>query len=161
MVITKLYTVRSVRTAYRIDYWGGVGLVWCLVPLLLVAEQGREWGWASPAALACYTAGLLGLGFFLAVEHAMGENALIPFSLFRIGAFAQVNVVNFLGGVGAFTALASSRCIFRSSRACRRPPPVCYCCPSRWPRPSAPSSAAQCSPAASTTDSCWGRVWGS
>lgn len=105
-VVTKLYTVRSVRTAHRMGYWGGVGLVWCLVPLLLVAEQGREWGWASPAALACYTAGLLGLGFFLAVEHAMGEHALIPFSLFRIGAFAQVNVVNFFGGVDAFTALA-------------------------------------------------------
>lgn len=106
VVITKLYTVRSVRTSHRIDYWGGIGLVLCLVPLLLVAEQGREWGWTSPAALACYTAGLLGLGFFLAVEHAMGEHALIPFSLFRIGPFAQVNVINFLGGVGAFTALA-------------------------------------------------------
>ena len=29
-------------------------LVVTLVPLLLVAEQGREWGWDSPDAIACY-----------------------------------------------------------------------------------------------------------
>jgi len=106
LVIARLYTVRSSRVAHRIDKLGGIGLVWCLVPLLLVAEQGREWGWTSPAALISYATALLGLLFFLAVERAMGDHALIPFSLFRVRAFAQVNVINFLGGVGAFTALA-------------------------------------------------------
>ena len=31
----------------RIDWWGAIALVVALVPLLTVAEQGREWGWGS------------------------------------------------------------------------------------------------------------------
>jgi EmrB/QacA subfamily drug resistance transporter len=106
LIVSKLYTVSSPRTDHRIDYWGAVTLVLCLVPLLWVAEQGREWGWASRPAMAAYGLGLAGLVVFLLVEHTAGDHALLPFRLFRISAFSQVNLINFLGGVGAFTALA-------------------------------------------------------
>ncbi len=39
---------------HRIDWPGALALALGLVPLLLVAEQGREWGWDSPASLTCY-----------------------------------------------------------------------------------------------------------
>ena len=32
---------------HRIDWPGALALVVCLVPLLIVAEQGRDWGWGS------------------------------------------------------------------------------------------------------------------
>ena len=41
---------------HRIDWSGAVALVVGLVPLLIVAEQGRTWGWASAGAFACYLA---------------------------------------------------------------------------------------------------------
>ncbi|MEO6114924.1 MAG: MFS transporter, partial [Pseudolysinimonas sp.] len=37
---------REVRP--RIDWWGASLVIVALVPLLLIAEQGRTWGWASP-----------------------------------------------------------------------------------------------------------------
>ena len=36
-----------------------------LVPLLTVAEQGREWGWSSPPARSCYVVGAAGLVAFI------------------------------------------------------------------------------------------------
>ena len=62
---------------------GAVALTVGLVPLLIVAEQGREWGWGSASALLCYGIGVVGLVAFFVVERAMGEEALIPLRLFR------------------------------------------------------------------------------
>ena len=54
------------RRDHRIDWLGATALVVGLVPLLIIAEQGRMWGWASPVAFACYLVGLAGLvGFRL------------------------------------------------------------------------------------------------
>jgi hypothetical protein len=35
----------------KIDYWGAAAITLAIVPLLLVAEQGRSWGWASAELL--------------------------------------------------------------------------------------------------------------
>ena len=40
-----------------------------LVPLLIVAEQGRAWGWASPTRSLCYGIGGVGLLLFVLVER--------------------------------------------------------------------------------------------
>ena len=47
-------TSRTRRTDHRIDWPGALALVVGLVPLLIVAEQGREWGWGSGRSLLCY-----------------------------------------------------------------------------------------------------------
>ena len=41
----------------RIDWWGAAALVVCLVPLLTVAEQGRQWGWDSSRSITCFVVG--------------------------------------------------------------------------------------------------------
>ncbi|MEP6853093.1 MAG: MDR family MFS transporter [bacterium] len=91
----------------RID-WAGAGLlVVGLVPLLIIAEQGREWGWTSPAAGVCYVVGLAGLAAFVRVEMAMGTAALIPFRLFDVGAFRIGALLSFLLGIVMFGGIIS------------------------------------------------------
>src|SRR5665648_292251 len=63
------------RVTHRIDWPGALALPGGLVPLLLVAEQGRRWGWGSPRALACYGAGVVGLALFLLAERREVQHA--------------------------------------------------------------------------------------
>ena len=46
-VVSKTLHLRHNRLDHRIDWAGAVLLSVALVPLLLVAEQGREWGWVD------------------------------------------------------------------------------------------------------------------
>src|SRR5690606_37669044 len=47
VVVTKVLHLPHTRQDHRIDWLGALSLVVCLVPLLIVAEQGRSWGWGS------------------------------------------------------------------------------------------------------------------
>jgi EmrB/QacA subfamily drug resistance transporter len=91
--------------APRIDWWGATAVVVTLVPLLLVAEQGREWGWGSAASIACYVIGGVGLIAFIAIERAMGVDAIIPLRLFRSRTFSMATVLGFLVGFAMFGAM--------------------------------------------------------
>jgi EmrB/QacA subfamily drug resistance transporter len=90
------------RREARIDWWGAIALVVALVPLLTVAEQGRDWGWGSGRALAAYVVGGLGLAAFYFAERAMGDAALIPLRLFRIRAAAVTIVASIAIGAAMF-----------------------------------------------------------
>src|SRR5215470_5904528 len=76
------------RREHRIDWKGALSLIVGLVPLLIVAEQGRTWGWASERSIICYAIGLLGLLSFGLVEGRFGEDALIPLRFFRNHTFS-------------------------------------------------------------------------
>lgn len=89
----------------RVDWWGATAVILTLVPLLLVAEQGRDWGWSSAGAIACYTLGAVGLVAFLVVERAMGDDAIIPLQLFRSSSFSMATVLGFLVGFAMFGAM--------------------------------------------------------
>jgi EmrB/QacA subfamily drug resistance transporter len=86
----------------RIDWWGAAALVVALVPLLTVAEQGRDWGWGSGRSLAAYVVGGLGLAAFYLAERAMGDAALIPLRLFRIRAAAVTILASIAIGAAMF-----------------------------------------------------------
>jgi len=86
----------------RIDWWGATALFVGLVPVLTVAEQGRDWGWTSAASITAYVVGAVGLVAFVAIEHAMGDAALIPLRLFRIRAAAVAIGASVLVGVAMF-----------------------------------------------------------
>jgi len=79
-----------------------VTIVLAVVPLLLVAEQGREWGWGSPLAIAMYATGLFGIVSFILIERRMGSAALIPLAIFKEPTFARTQIMGFIIGIGMF-----------------------------------------------------------
>ena len=93
------------RVNHRIDWWGALTLVVALVPLLIVAEQGREWGWTSGAAISCYVIGVVGLVALLLAERAAGVEALIPMRLFSNAAAGVPLLVGVFVGFGMFGAM--------------------------------------------------------
>jgi EmrB/QacA subfamily drug resistance transporter len=106
LVIRNLH-IPHTRREHQIDYWGAVWLIVALVPLLIVAEQGREWGWASGKALASYVIGAAGIVLFLLAERRIGDDALLPLRLFRGRTFAVGSALNLVVGVGMFGGLAA------------------------------------------------------
>ena len=90
----------------RIDYWGAAAITLAIVPLLLVAEQGRSWGWTSASSLICYGLGVAGIIAFLLAERRAGDYALIPLRLFRNVTFGLSSLLNFIIGIGMFGAIA-------------------------------------------------------
>jgi EmrB/QacA subfamily drug resistance transporter len=102
VVVSRVLHVSHTPRQHRIDYWGALSLAVGLVPLLIIAEQGRTWGWASASAFGCYIVGVLGLVSFVAVERAMGESALLPLRLFRNSVFAVGSAQSTIIGIGMF-----------------------------------------------------------
>lgn len=107
LVLAFLHVPHHTRDSVRIDWWGAATIVVGIVPLLLIAEQGREWGWASPAAVTCYIVGVVGIAAFILVERAMGDDALLPLRLFRSPTFSMASVLGVLVGFGMFGAMMS------------------------------------------------------
>ncbi len=83
LVVSKTLHLHHTRLDHRIDWWGAATLSATLVPLLLVLEQGREWGWTSAASLTCFAIGVVSAVAFFIIEKAMGEEAILPLALFR------------------------------------------------------------------------------
>ncbi|GAA1883202.1 MDR family MFS transporter [Williamsia serinedens] len=90
----------------RIDWWGALALAVGVVPLLVVAEQGREWGWGSVRSIVCYAIGVVGVALFVGVEKAMGEAAIIPLRVFKNRVFAQGIVISIVIGMVMFGAIS-------------------------------------------------------
>lgn len=105
VVMAFLHIPHHAHSRIRIDWWGVVTVILAIVPLLLIAEQGREWGWSSPGALACYVIGGIGIVAFIIVERLMGDDALIPIKLFRSPTFSMATVLGVLVGFGMFGAM--------------------------------------------------------
>lgn len=107
LVVVFLYLHLPAKHAkQKIDYWGAAAITLAIVPLLLVAEQGRSWGWTSPASLLCIGLGVIGVAAFLAAEKRAGDYALIPLRLFRNVTFGLSSLLNFIIGIGMFGAIA-------------------------------------------------------
>ena len=106
-VVSKTLHLRHTRLDHRIDWAGAVLLSVALVPLLLVAEQGREWGWTSGGSIACYVIGGLGaIGFFWQ-EWRMKEEAILPLAMFRNKTVGVSSIASVLIGVAMFGGLAA------------------------------------------------------
>lgn len=101
-VVAKVLNVPHQRQDHRVDWFGAIALAICVVPLLLVAEQGRSWGWGSTGAVICYGIAAFGLVLFLFVEYVMKDEALIPLRLFRNSTFSLVIVAGTIIGVAMF-----------------------------------------------------------
>ncbi|WP_280371488.1 MFS transporter [Nocardia wallacei] len=106
LVVAKVLNVPHERQRHRVDWFGAIALAICVVPLLLVAEQGRAWGWQSDRALLCYGLGAAGLVLFLIVEALMKDAALIPLRLFRSSTFSITILGGFIVGIAMFGAIS-------------------------------------------------------
>ena len=106
IVVARVLRIDFVRRERRIDWGGAAALAVGLVPLLVVAEQGRDWGWASAAAFLCYFVGVAGLAAFVWIQHRMGDDALIPLRLFRSGTFAVASAQVTIIGMAMFGGLS-------------------------------------------------------
>lgn len=102
VVISRTLQIPAFRREARIDWWGAITLVIGLVPLLTVAEQGREWGWGSGKSLTAYAIGIIGLAAFVFAEWKMGDDALIPLRLFKIRAASVTIVASVIVGMAMF-----------------------------------------------------------
>lgn len=101
MVLTFLHIPHNPRPQ-KIDWWGAVTIVMAVVPILLVAEQGREWGWTSPLSITMFSVGFVGLVSFILIERKMGDTALLPLTLFKESTFARTQLMGFIIGIGMF-----------------------------------------------------------
>lgn len=86
----------------RVDYPGVLLLVVALVPVLLVAQWGQQWGWGTWRSLVCYLVGLAGVIGFLRAERAAGDGALLSLRLFAVRAFTVGIAQGAAWGVTAF-----------------------------------------------------------
>jgi EmrB/QacA subfamily drug resistance transporter len=93
------------RREHRIDWPGALALITFLVPLLVIAEQGRTWGWTSGRALVCYAIGAAGFLLFMMAERAYRDDALLPLRLFRNRTFTVSGVGSVVMGAGMFGGL--------------------------------------------------------
>jgi EmrB/QacA subfamily drug resistance transporter len=106
MVLAFLHLPKFTKHAKpRIDWWGATAVIATLVPVLLVAEEGRTWGWTSAGSIACFVIGAVGLISFILIERYMKEDAIIPLRLFRSRVFSMATVLGVLVGFGMFGAM--------------------------------------------------------
>jgi EmrB/QacA subfamily drug resistance transporter len=104
-IVLKFLHIPHTKRTVRIDWWGATTVIIALVPLLLVAEEGRNWGWDSLGAISCYLIGALGIAAFILSEKLMGDDALIPLKLFKSSTFSMATVLGVLVGFGMFGAM--------------------------------------------------------
>lgn len=106
MVFTFLHVPHFAKKS-RIDWWGAVTIMVGVVPILLVAEQGREWGWTSPLSIGLMALGIVGIAAFIFVESKMKDEALLPLSMFRSSTFSMSTILGVVMGIGMFGGMIS------------------------------------------------------
>jgi len=105
IVVTRVLHLPHNRRDHRIDWPGALALIVALVPLLVVAEQGREWGWGSTRSLLCFAIGAMGTALFVFTEWRYKDEALLPLRLFRGRTFAVGSGSSFILGMAMFGGL--------------------------------------------------------
>jgi EmrB/QacA subfamily drug resistance transporter len=101
MVVSFLHVPHTARKS-KIDWLGSAAIVVAVVPLLLVAESGRDWGWTSSLSIAMYLTGVVGIIGFILIERKMGDDAILPLKLFKSITFSMSTVIGVIVGVGMF-----------------------------------------------------------
>lgn len=102
VVFRVLHLPKITKSTVRVDWWGAFVLAVGIVPILVVAEQGREWGWGSGGSIACYIVGVVGVIGFILVEAKLGDAALIPLRMFKNTTFALGVVISIVVGAAMF-----------------------------------------------------------
>jgi hypothetical protein len=101
-VVSRYLNIPHLRREHKIDYLGAITLVLGVTSLLLVAEQGRTWGWGSGKSVAYYVIGSGLLVAFGIIERRVGDEAILPLKMFHSPVFNVASLLNFILGMGMF-----------------------------------------------------------
>lgn len=101
-VVSRFLNIPHIRKDHKVDYLGAFTLVLGVTSLLLVAEQGRSWGWGSGKSLLCYLLGAALLAAFVLIERRVGDEAILPLKMFNSPVFSVASLMNFIIGMGMF-----------------------------------------------------------
>ncbi len=104
MTLTFLRSLPRSEKRTRPDKTGAVLLALGLLLLVLAVQQGRGWGWTSPAFLGVLVGAVGLLVAFYVVEQCKQE-PLIHFALFRNRRFVGGAITTFVNAVGLFGLL--------------------------------------------------------
>jgi MFS family permease len=107
IVVSKALNLPRKLSDHRVDYLGAALLTVTVVPLLLIAEKGREWGWTSVTSLGLLALAVVALLLFIPRQRAMGEEAILPLRIFHNRVFSVSSTVAFLVGIAMFGGLMS------------------------------------------------------
>ena len=102
VMVTAFLHVPHIPKKHRIDWMGALTIIIAVVPLLVVAENGRDWGWGSNQSIMMYAIGAVGIIAFILAERAAGHEAILPLALFKSGAFTGSTIMGVIVGVGMF-----------------------------------------------------------
>lgn len=101
-VVFKTLHLPPRTSEHRIDFLGAGLLTSAVVPLLLVAEKGRDWGWGSALTLGLLVLSVVSLVGFVAWERRMGPEAILPLRMFSSSIFSLTSATALLIGAGMF-----------------------------------------------------------
>ncbi|MCR2800246.1 MULTISPECIES: MFS transporter [unclassified Microbacterium] len=104
VLVVWIVPVSVLRTAGRFDYVGAAGLAVGLTGVLLAVSRGNEWGWTSPAVLACGLGGLAVLLVWGWYELRIAE----PLLDLRVAARRPVLLTNIASLAMGFSLFASN-----------------------------------------------------
>ncbi|MFI1470519.1 MFS transporter [Streptomyces wuyuanensis] len=89
---------RDDQAGRRLDLPGALAVAGGLTAVMLAVDQGNQWGWASPATLACFVVGIVLLAAFIAVERRAPE-PLLDLSLMRNAPFVTVTAAGSVSNI--------------------------------------------------------------
>lgn len=89
----------SERKTVAFDWWGAAALGGALTALVLVLDQGIDWGWMSMNALICYAAIVAFFAAFIAIEKRHPD-PIVDLKFFKIPAFTNALINNFVVFMG-------------------------------------------------------------
>jgi EmrB/QacA subfamily drug resistance transporter len=101
-MVWKFLHVPHTPVNHRIDWLGAITIVVGVVPMLLVAENGRDWGWDSQNSILCYVISVIGIVSFIFAERAAKEEAILPLKLFSTRTFTMATILGVIVGIGMF-----------------------------------------------------------
>ena len=101
-LVWKFLHVPHTPVKHRIDWFGATTIIMAVVPMLLVAENGRDWGWGSATSITYYVVSVVGIVAFIYAERKAGDEAILPLKLFKSRTFSMVTILGVIVGVGMF-----------------------------------------------------------
>jgi EmrB/QacA subfamily drug resistance transporter len=94
----------SERKTLHFDWWGAITLGIALTALVLVLDQGIDWGWMSFKSWICYLVMAVFAVIFVKIERGSPE-PIVDLKFFKISAFTNTLANNFIVFMGMMGGL--------------------------------------------------------